>query len=471
MNHTAVIKTDQMKTWIPLFELFLNSPTPDFDASLYFQQQNNPSRSSFLSLLLTPLPSPSSQNSLIFFQTLPSFVQSRILSFFSNESLLFSSHHIRSLCAHILNSSSSSVHNTDFWVHRAACNLIDVVIKDEFYDLPDFFRSSNTFTSPLPYLPISYQEFKNMTDIDPILCPSESIKDEVLFTEQEVIDSCSPISSSLDPSTCEKAIAFKTKILDAASSLEAMHIANEIHELCLGCGQHNELELLGLMEAWEADDEILAVVLANLNRECDDLVSSEWPAHVLCAVILPKFLVMKSPVSRVLLSSVISFCKLFPVAAVDALIFPLFFLKDGINVVLCDVLTRIMKECLHRCHVSAFFQKLLVLKKSERHIVCLSCHRELICDELVWTEQTFSLFQNVLNMEVYMTPDSVDEIVTVIVEKAESFSKSLKFGNFFLCFVTKCSRARNVYKDLLEEAAEMTNTFVTGSILSKLGSQ
>jgi hypothetical protein len=48
------------------------------------------------------------------------------------------------------------------------------------------------------------------------------------------------------------------------------------------------------------------------------------------------------------------------------------------------------------------------------------------------------------------------------------FRKSLKFGNFFLCFVSKCWHECKIHRLLLERAAETTDTFLTKAILAKL---
>ncbi|KAL0333787.1 UNVERIFIED_CONTAM: hypothetical protein Sangu_1534900 [Sesamum angustifolium] len=83
-----------MEGWIPLFEIFLNSPCPESEASLWLQKAFNPSSNatpistaSFLSLLKTPSettsidPSSPRQMRVMWIETLPAVVQARILSF------------------------------------------------------------------------------------------------------------------------------------------------------------------------------------------------------------------------------------------------------------------------------------------------------------------------------------------------------------------------------------------------------
>ncbi|KAM3199972.1 hypothetical protein P3L10_032332 [Capsicum annuum] len=84
-----------MECWVPLFQIFLNSPCPETEASPWLQQSfNQPgptaiSTTSFLSLLTRPteIDSCSSSSSpfptkrVMWIQTLPNAVQARILSF------------------------------------------------------------------------------------------------------------------------------------------------------------------------------------------------------------------------------------------------------------------------------------------------------------------------------------------------------------------------------------------------------
>lgn len=473
-----------MKQWVPLFQIFLNSTSSEVDASHYFQQQHNPNTSSFLSLLLTPTPSPSSlpthQNPPIFIQTLPLFVQSRILSFLTIECLHFCHRRLRSLAIHILSSDlPSSSDHPGFWVHRAAYDLLDAVSssepspsfpprnKDVFHTLPDWLQGSIATARPLlTWLPMPQSQLLRSTDFHSMVFNNEP-EPEGMVIEEEEVDSCSLVAS-LDPQACDRAIALKAEVLASVSTSEAVRIADGIRQLCLDSGPNFELALLGLIKPWEGDDEIVSVLLSNLSG---DGCSCKWPAHILCSTSLPKLLNLKTPASRVLLSATISLCKLHPADTVDALLFPLALRKKGINVVICDVLVRVIKESLHTSHVSAFCQKLLCGDRKDRRLVCLPCHQDLISDELVWTEPMFTLFQHILNHGVYLSPDTADQLVSVIVNVAEEYSGSLKFGNFFLCFVTKCTRAAKSCKVRLEKAAEKTCTFVTKSILLKLDNQ
>ncbi|KAG6534506.1 hypothetical protein ZIOFF_008409 [Zingiber officinale] len=260
------------------------------------------------------------------------------------------------------------------------------------------------------------------------------------------------------------AIAFSNKILWMQSDLSVMSVCSGHRRLIVKKFSH--LAILDLLEPWETLDETASLLLSSLSG-AHVLNFTGWHAHLLCSILLPKFLFLQQPPSRLLLSSTIQFCRLHPVAAVEALLFPLALRKEGLNAALCDVLARVVKECLHPVHASSACQRLLSANAMDRNPVLLARHRESICDEVVWTESMFVLFQHILNQKVSLPPDTVDCLASAIDEKASEFSRSLKFGNFMLCFVTKCDGALK-HKILLEKAAGRTQTFVTKSILSKL---
>ncbi|KAG1330154.1 hypothetical protein COCNU_02G001220 [Cocos nucifera] len=514
-----------MERWVPLLHIFLHSLSPEGEASLWFQNQNSqqhhhysqpnapplpPYTSAFLSLLFTPTSalqlktsitsSSPERHELIWIQTLPPTLQSRILSFLVVENHRFCRRRLRSLAAHILG--SNTLASPDFWVRRAALNLLDAVSssdptplepllpdqhlqqaseEEEFYSLPQWLKDSTSAATPLlPWLPLPLGPSPKTSRRAFGLFSEEKKETINLVTEQEeereqVRQNLEPESSSssasplppLDPHIHNRASSLKADLSASDSTPEAIRLAREILQLCLDSGAANQLAVLGLTEPWEADDLTASVLLSHLAGE-DGLHFVGWPSHVLCSVSLPKLLILENTASRVLLSATIGFCKLHPTAAVEALLLPLALRKEGINVVICDAMTRIMRECLHPSHVSAFCQRLLCGESNDRRLVCLPCHRDLLSDELVWTEPLFMLFQHILNRDVRLTPDATDRLVSVVDEVAAEFSRSLKFGNFMLCLVTKCARASSIHGVLLERAAGRTDTFVTKSILSKL---
>lgn len=267
--------------------------------------------------------------------------------------------------------------------------------------------------------------------------------------------------SAMDPETQAKAAALKARFAAAAAAGDddddSTTVAGEIHRLC-SASNSNSFEILTLIEPWQATDELVAVLLPPL---------SAMAAQALSATVLPKFLTLHTPPSRLLLTVTIDFCKTNPAAAVEGLLLPLSLSEEGINTLLCDILTKIIRECLHPVHASAFFQRLLC-KEEGRRLTCLPCHRSLLSENLVWTEACFALLQNMLDQNVFLTPDSVERIVVGIGEMACRLSRSLKFGNFLLCLVGKYGLVLKLHKDSLVRAVEGTDTFLTKSILAKL---
>ncbi|XP_039046475.1 uncharacterized protein LOC120186637 [Hibiscus syriacus] len=270
---------------------------------------------------------------------------------------------------------------------------------------------------------------------------------------------------TLEPKIESMAISLRDRVLNYESSFKTVALANEIRQLCSD-KRSDPFQVLSLVEPWGTEDETASVLISHLSSGDEDELA--WPSQVLCSIVLPRFLVLAEPVSRLLLTSTIEYCKFHQRAAVHGLLFPLALRKEGINTPICDVITRILKECLHPAHVSAFCRMLLCGGEEERSFVLLPCHEFLFSNEFVWTDSLFNLLHNILNHNVHLTQDSVDRLVYHVRQMAETFSKSLKFGNFLLCLVTKCSSMLKSHKDLLTEAVESTDTLVTRSILSKV---
>ncbi|XP_006361825.1 uncharacterized protein [Solanum tuberosum] len=493
-----------MECWVPLFQIFLNSPCPETEASLWLQQSfNQPeataiSTTSFLSLLTRPTeititgsPSPSHTKRVVWIQTLPNAVQARILSFLLYDCQRFCETDLCQLAETMLKEGKE----LDFWVKRAAHQLLDVVsrsthewlsclnldseeeqMEDEFRSLPDFLKKDdvNDTDLMLPWLPISQKQFNlarqynscgenddHMTEFEE---DKREIVDEIIEeVDEEVIKE---VDEYLNPQVEEMAERLKDSLLSLQSTAKAVELAGEIRQLCKGGGQ--SLAILGIVEPWRADDETAAVLVSNLLDGNEDELG--WPSHVLCSVILPKLLVLKEPASRVLLTATLEYSKVHQRASEYALLLPMILRMDGINSPICDVITRIVRESLHPGHVSSFCQKLLSDEDNLKKFICLPYHQCLIGNKLVWTESLFNLMQNILNHNIHLTQDSVDRLIQHAWESAHRFSKSLKFGNFLLCFVTKCSPMLKSQKTLLIEATQHTNTLVTKSVLSKLSS-
>lgn len=421
----------------------------------------------------------------MFVQTLPSMIQARILYFLAMEQQRFCRTDLCRLTRNVL----SCNEGLDFWVERAAQHLFDIVsetkynwfsslsldseeesVGHEFDSLPSWLQEKVSSDGLLPWLPLALEDLSStaLYSESGIVEDSKDQVGEEVEDKDEVMGAFEidqPKNVILDPEIEKKAVALKTMMLNYESSTKTIGQAREIRELCLEKGG-DSLSILSVMEPWHVDDETASVLVSHISSGNEEDLT--WPSHVMCSLILPKLLLLEIPASRVLLTATIEYCKLHQKATVYALLLPLILRKDGINNPISDVITRVMKESLHPAHVSAFCQNLLCGRKDERRIICLPCHRCLISDEIVWTEPLFNLFQSILNRNVCLTQDSVDHIVYQIKQSAEIFSQSLKFGNFLLCLVTKCSLLLKPHKGMLTEAVAKSNTMVTKSILSKL---
>jgi hypothetical protein len=422
----------------------------------------------------------------MFIETLPSTVQARVLSFLAYERQRFSARDLSRLARNVL----SGNQGLDFWVRRAARNLLDALsetnyewisclgmdsgqegVVEEFESVPGWLKeAAGANDILLPWLPISPDELDSTflgNDDDSLDIPKQDGQNggQELNEVVEEMEIDRPANVPLEPEVQEKTTCLKARIMNFESSSKALGLATELRQLCLDKGR-DSFVVLGLVEPWLADDETASVLISHLGNGSEEELS--WPSQVLCSVILPKLLILEEPASRVLVAAITEYCKLHQKAAVYALLFPLIFRREGINNPICDVITRIIRECLHPAHVSAFCQKLFCGEKDVRRVICLPCHQHLLSNELVWTESLFNLFQIILNHNVHLTQDSIDHIVYQAQQLAVNFSKSLKFGNFLLCLVTKCSPLLKSHKLLLIEAVEKTSTLVTKSILSKL---
>ncbi|KAJ7973718.1 Fanconi anemia group E protein [Quillaja saponaria] len=470
-----------MESWVPLFEIFLSSPTPETEASQWLQRSFNSSSSSsnttplttasFLSMLMKPSNaivvnsspasplSPTLTKRVMFIQTLPAMVQSRIISFLALDRQRFCSQELIRLARNVL----SWDQDIDFWVKKAAHNLLDAVsetnyqwisslhldfaeesMDEEFESVPRWLVNvASSHDVFLPWLPVS---------------PDELMISKTLFgTSENSVDSLSQLEVDkredkheiveeteighstnvpLEREIIEKAICLKTQIRSFESTSRTVGLANEIRQLCLS-EAGDSFAALGLIEPWLADDETTSLLIYHLDSGNEEELN--WPSQVLCSIILPKFLVLEEPASRVLVSATIDYCKLHQRPSEYALMLPLVFRREGINNYICDFITRVIRECLHPAHVSAFCQKMLCGGKDERKLIYLPCHQSMISDELV---------QHLV----------------------EFFSKSLKFGNFLLCLVTKCTALLKSHKLPLTKAVQQSDTVVTKSILSKLSS-
>ncbi|XP_019086696.1 PREDICTED: uncharacterized protein LOC104717238 [Camelina sativa] len=392
----------KMEEWIPLFDIFLNSSSPETEASLWLDQASSSStssaaaapinRSSFVSLLKQQCDHQSSSpvtKKVLFIETLPNLVQSKILSFLLFECQRFCVSDLVWLAREIL---ANEV--VDFWVQRDAQNLLDKIPKpkfdwishldlasanedsfrEEFDSVPDWLTEKSASTGTiLPWLPVS---FDDVVDSEMLVVDSWNGEEVSLIGEgmeedhREVVDNIDhTMNVGLQADDHELAANLRAQVTSSQSSIEVLTLCDEIRKLCLEKG----FRVLALIEPWNADDETAAVLLSNLysGSEEDEL---GWPSQVLCSIVLPKLLSLETSASRVLMSATIQFCKIHQRAAEYALVFPLILRKKGINSFICEVISRVLKECLHLGHTSGFCQKLLCGRTEERRFLFLPCH-------------------------------------------------------------------------------------------------
>ncbi|XP_024959901.1 uncharacterized protein LOC112500614 isoform X2 [Cynara cardunculus var. scolymus] len=414
-----------MDSWLPLLDIFMNSLSPETEASLWLQSSFHPSSNSnpsisvststasFLSLLMQPteavvIDSSSSSSSSIhnkrrfmWLQTLPDVVQARILSFLTYEHAKFNKQELSKLAKHMLFDATE----VNFWARRAAHQLFDVVsdsnykwvsclnldseeekFEGSFGEAPRWLKDvASANDSVLPWLPISVDELNTRMPHSP--CEN----DEDMMVEVEEIEdgNCERVGTRLelghheidpiDHETEELAACLQMRIKNLESSLKALELVDDIRQLCFK-RKGDSLTVLGMIEPWNAVDEVVPILLSRLLDGNED--DFGWTSNILCSIVLPKFLILETPATRVLVTATIDYCKVHHKAAVYALIFPLILRKEGINNHISDVITRIVKECLHPAQVSAFCQKLLCEEEDENKYICLPCHRSLVCGEL-----------------------------------------------------------------------------------------
>ncbi|CAN6194735.1 unnamed protein product [Urochloa humidicola] len=484
-----------MEQWLPLFRHLLACPATNATAFSSFPASGDcpsspPPAAALLRLLLSPAPtlpaSASDPTGAILFQTLPPFLQSQTLSFLASSTGILDRHLLRSLAARVL---SAPPGRYGFWVRRGALHLLDGLPEEKgvpgvasdklvggFHEPPPWLKEAAAQACPvLPWLPVDCQ---SMMGTGTHCCGGGNVLDEIgietlVLAQDEDVEmqeaGCDlpPQAPPLGDSIVQKALAVQKQIVTVESGLVGQRVVKDLQDLCVD--SRNAAAVLSLVQPWEADDDTLRVLLSNLVLQ-EDGVNGGGPALVLCSVFLPQLLELQRPPSSVLLSAALDLCKRHPAAAMEAVLFPLVLGKGGLNVPQCDVLIRIVKECMHPLHVSAFCHRLLSGEEQERKPLCMPQHHESVGTHLVWTESLFTLFYSILSQDICLTPSTIDELISVIDERASEFSRSLKFGNFLKCFVLKCWHQCKNQRVLLERAAERTNTFLTKAILVKLRS-
>ncbi|MBA0747550.1 hypothetical protein Gogos_004457, partial [Gossypium gossypioides] len=375
-----------MEAWVPLFDIFMNSPTPEIEASLWLQQCFNATTLS--SSTTTPI-------TASFFLSL----LTKPCNLFVDDS---------SFSSPLTPKRVSEPNHVNKWISGFSLESGEEVVGQEFESLPDWLKDMAAGNDPLLYwLPLS------AADCGPRFYDDSLENDESLFSQVEEngenglkevgdeIEMDRVLNVPLEPEIENMAASLRDRVINLESSFKAVALANEIRELCLHKGM-DPFQVLCLIEPWKAEDEAASVLISHLSSGDEDELA--WPSQVLCSIVLPKFLVLEEPASRLLLTSTIEYCKLHQRAAVHALLFPLVLRKEGINNPICDVITRILRECLHPAHVSAFCQTLLCGGEEERRFILLPCHEYLVSKELEFKARDLVIVQH----EYHYHPSSID---------------------------------------------------------------
>eukprot|EP01018_Ginkgo_biloba_P005815 Gb_19011 [translate_table: standard] len=547
-----------MEQWVPLLEIFLKSPCPVGEASHWVQTQQGKGGLTagglwrFVPQLLAnnvvfyqgeeeayeTTNINSSIGNCMWIQTLPSAMQSSILTFLSAEHSRFRKKDLEKLARNLVASLE-----LDFWVRRAAENLFHTIIgpntsqffkvendpkMHEYNALPEWLEDYRKGSNSLfPWLPVASEDSPSLANNCPesskeqTVCQTKATLAEKFessrntgvegnlaspgakeFTGESVagfepaVDEASEIQhatscisveaigsevatsmevemmdhkdiesrAAVDPEVHAQSLSLREALLSSESNSSISRSAEKIRTLCSSA---DCMGVLSVVKPWEADDEVTLKLVETLLKEQEGYT---WSTEILCSVILPKLLALKEPASRVLVTAVLQAAKAHQRATVDALLFPLILRKKGLNVAVCEVLNRIIKDCLNADHISSFCQKLLFEVDHRKSVICLPCHQSEISHCLVWTEPVFTLLQNILNQQVPLPLEAIEKLVLALDDVAEEFSKSLKFGNFLLCLVNKYGSLLKHYKASLRRIAERTNTFMTKSVLTKLAS-
>ena len=308
---------------------------------------------------------------VMFIETLPNMVQSRILSFLLYDYKRFCGKDLVWLAREMLGGGKG----VDFWVQRAAQNLLDTMperkfdwisrldlgsadedsIVEEFDSVPDWLteKKGGCIGAILPWLPVSCADVGSETLVVDS-CNEEDLmsqgRENMEVDHREAVDDDDhEINVALQPDVHEMAVNLRAKVKSCESTSEVLALCDEIRKLCLGKGR-DCLRVLALVEPWNAEDETAAVLLSNLHSGSEE-EEIGWPSQILCSTVLPKFLALEKSASRVLMSATVEFCKIHQRAGEYGLVFPMILRKEGINSFICEVIARVLKECWHLGHL------------------------------------------------------------------------------------------------------------------------
>ena len=237
-------------------------------------------------------------------ETLPSAMQSKILSFLTIEHLRFHESDLRTLATNMLKQP-----NLDFWVMKSAKNLLNAITQvgfldthldmgDEFSSLPEWLKGWNEENSViLPWLPLSQQSIsrtaseqvsRSMREVCALKVEEmNEVMDDNVRIEDGLLE---PVHGdpNLESSIQSRALTLKEQLLgfdEHGDANKASKLADEIRKLC---GLGHTATILGLIEPWKADEETTLCLLTHLSGE-NESGDCEWLSQILCSFLLPVY--------------------------------------------------------------------------------------------------------------------------------------------------------------------------------------
>lgn len=259
------------------------------------------------------------------------------------------------------------------------------------------------------------------------------------------------------PDFCSQAQAWRESWLETGPTTEDAAILRASADL---------IAILNIVKPWEMGDDALLRIIEMLMRKEDGFL---WSAQITSYCLLPKLLSLEQPASRFLISAVLQASKIHPRAAVDALLIPLILCDQGLNTSQCDVINRTLKECLPDHHIVSFCEKIFFQNKRQQlpFTVPPPVEHSFLGRPLVWSDPVCTVVGNLLNCSISLDEEMLDGLANAFGEVVDKLSKSLKFSNLLLCFISNYGSSLKQHKNMLLQVAEKTHTFMTKSLLSK----
>eukprot|EP00249_Psilotum_nudum_P022425 c28513_g1_i1 orf=280-1767(-) len=226
--------------------------------------------------------------------------------------------------------------------------------------------------------------------------------------------------------------------------------------------------LLNVIKPWEMDDGTTLFLIENLLKKQEGYL---WSTKIISYVLLPKLISLEQLASRILVTAIFQASEVHPRAVVDALLLPLILCKPVPNSAQCEVINRVVKECLSPDHTLSLCQKAFLQNKRQKLHFAIPppCDEDYLLRTLAWSEPVLTLVQNLFSKIISLDEETLGEVLDALQEIACEFAVSLKFSNLLLTLITKHGQSLVHYKFLLKRVVEKTNTFMTRSALAKLG--